>query len=133
MKANTGSRLCVAGSAPVAFADSGIKLGMKCSCISEGQTPDVTTVLRELQIMKIGFLSVPLTGHLHPMTALGRKIQARGHEEIFFGLPDAALIAHSPGLDFAPFGEKKTPSGPTPQTPHHLTPLNRHAVTHYSS
>ena len=36
--------------------------------------------------MKIGFLSMPLTGHLHPMTALGRKMQARGHEVIFFGL-----------------------------------------------
>ena len=47
--------------------------------------------------MKIGFLSMPLTGHLHPMTALGRKMQARGHEVTFFGLPDAARIVHSAG------------------------------------
>jgi UDP:flavonoid glycosyltransferase YjiC (YdhE family) len=56
--------------------------------------------------MKIGFLSMPLTGHLHPMTALGRKMQARGHEVIFFGLPDAARIDHSAGLDFDPFGDE---------------------------
>jgi hypothetical protein len=62
--------------------------------------------------MKIGFLSMPLTGHLHPMTALGRKMQARGHEVTFFGLPDAARIVHSAGLDFVPFGEEVYPSGP---------------------
>ena len=45
--------------------------------------------------MKIGFLSMPLTGHLHPMTALGRKMQAREHEVIFSGLPDAARIVHN--------------------------------------
>src|SRR5258708_25069347 len=132
MKANTGSRLCVAGSAPVAFADSGIKLGMKCSCISEGQTPDVTTVLRELQIMKIGFLSMPLTGHLHPMTALGRKMQARGHEVIFFGLPDAARIVQSAGLDFVPFGEEKYPVGTTPAMYAHLAMLKGEDVVRYS-
>jgi zeaxanthin glucosyltransferase len=46
--------------------------------------------------MNIGFfLSMPLTGHLHPMTALGRKMQARGHEVTFFDLPDAARIVQS--------------------------------------
>src|SRR5580692_9078290 len=64
--------------------------------------------------MKIGFLSMPLTGHLHPMTALGRKMKARGHEVTFFGLPDAARIVHSAGLDFVPFGEEEYPVGTTP-------------------
>jgi len=64
--------------------------------------------------MKIGFLSMPLTGHLHPMTALGRKMQPRGHEVTFFGLPDAARIVHSAGLDFVPFGEEEYPVGTTP-------------------
>jgi len=63
--------------------------------------------------MKIGFLRIPLTGDLHPMTALGRKMQAR-HEVTFFGLPDAALIIHSAGLDFVPFGEEERPVGTTP-------------------
>jgi hypothetical protein len=30
--------------------------------------------------MKIGFVSLPASGHLNPMTALARKIQARGNE-----------------------------------------------------
>jgi hypothetical protein len=27
--------------------------------------------------MKIGFISMPLSGHLNPMTALARKLQSR--------------------------------------------------------
>jgi zeaxanthin glucosyltransferase len=38
--------------------------------------------------MKIGFLSLPLTGHLNPMTALARKLPSRGHETVFIGVPD---------------------------------------------
>jgi len=82
--------------------------------------------------MKIGFLSMPLTGHLHPMTALGRKMQARGHEVIFFGLPDAARIVHSAGLDFVPFGEEEYPVGSTPAMYAHLAMLKGEDVVRYS-
>jgi len=82
--------------------------------------------------MKIGFLSMPLTGHLHPMTALGRKMQARGHEVIFFGLPDAARIVHSAGLDFVPFGEEEYPVGTTPAMYAHLATLKGEDVIRYS-
>src|SRR5260370_3154120 len=97
-----------------------------------GSNTDVTTVLRELQIMKIGFLSMPLTGHLHPMTALGRKMQARGHEVTFFGLPDAARIVHSAGLDFVPFGEAEYPVETTPAMYAHLAMLKGEDVVRYS-
>jgi hypothetical protein len=40
--------------------------------------------------MKIGFISMPLAGHLNPITALARKLQSRGHEIVFIGVPDAA-------------------------------------------
>jgi hypothetical protein len=82
--------------------------------------------------MKIGFLSMPLTGHLHPMTALGRKMQARGHEVTFFGLPDAARIVHSAGLDFVPFGEEEYPVGTTPAMYAHLATLKGEDVVRYS-
>jgi zeaxanthin glucosyltransferase len=82
--------------------------------------------------MKIGFLSMPLTGHLHPMTALGRKMQARGHEVIFFGLPDAARIVHSAGLDFVPFGEVEYPVGTTPAMYARLATLKGEDVVRYS-
>ncbi len=83
--------------------------------------------------MKIGFLSMPLTGHLHPMTALGRKMQGRGHEVTFFGLPDAARIVHSAGLDFVPFGEEQYPVGTTPAMYAHLATLKGEDVVRYSS
>ena len=36
--------------------------------------------------MKVGFVSMPVTGHLNPMTALARKLQSRGNEVVFIGL-----------------------------------------------
>lgn len=61
--------------------------------------------------MKIGFLSQPFSGHLNPMAALGRKLQSRGHEVVFIGLPDAEPIIRAAGLDFVPFCEKEYPAG----------------------
>src|SRR5580704_16422486 len=81
--------------------------------------------------MKIGFLSMPLTGHLNPMTALGRKMQARGHEVTFFGPPDAARIVHSAGLDFVPFGEEEYPVGTTPANYARLATLKGEDVVRY--
>src|SRR5258708_17653059 len=62
--------------------------------------------------MKIGFVSMPLSGHLNPMTALARTLQSRGNEVVFFGVPDVEPFARAAGLDkfnlktFAP-----TPAG----------------------
>lgn len=82
--------------------------------------------------MKIGFLSMPLTGHLHPMTALGRKMQARGHDVTFFGLGDAARIVHGAGLNFVPFGENEYPVGSTPAMYARLAALKGEEVARYS-
>jgi UDP:flavonoid glycosyltransferase YjiC (YdhE family) len=38
--------------------------------------------------MKIGSISLPVTGHLNPMTALAREPQSRKHELVFIGVPD---------------------------------------------
>jgi len=62
-------------------------------------------------IMKIGFLSLPLTGHLNPMTSLARKLQSRGHEVVFIGVPDIEPVVRAAGLDFVPFGENEYPPG----------------------
>jgi zeaxanthin glucosyltransferase len=53
--------------------------------------------------MKIGFLSLPLTGHLNPMTALARKLQSRGHEVVFIGVPDIESVVRAADLEFVPF------------------------------
>jgi UDP:flavonoid glycosyltransferase YjiC (YdhE family) len=61
--------------------------------------------------MKLGFVSMPLSGHLNPMTALARKLQSRGNEVVFFGVPDAEPFARAAGLDFVPYGEAEYPVG----------------------
>jgi hypothetical protein len=59
--------------------------------------------------MKIGFVSMPLSGHLNPMTALARRVKSRGNEVVFFGVPDVEPFARAAGLDFVPYGEAKYP------------------------
>jgi zeaxanthin glucosyltransferase len=66
---------------------------------------------KEGATMKIGFVSMPLSGHLNPMTALARRLQSRGHEVVFFGVPDVEPFARAAGLDFVPYGEKEYPAG----------------------
>ena len=61
--------------------------------------------------MKIGFVSMPLSGHLNPMTTLARKVQSREHEVMFFGLPDCGPAVRAANLSFIPFGEKEYPVG----------------------
>jgi len=61
--------------------------------------------------MKFGFVSMPVTGHLNPMTALARKLQSRGNEIVFIGLPDAEPIVRAANLNFVPFCEKQYPPG----------------------
>ena len=55
--------------------------------------------------MKIGLVSMPLSGHLNPMTALARRLQSRGNEIVFFGVPDVEPFARTAGLNFVPYGE----------------------------
>ena len=61
--------------------------------------------------MKIGFISMPLAGHLNPMIALARKLQSRGHEIVFIGVPDAGPTVHAAGLDFVSWCEEEFPAG----------------------
>src|SRR5262249_58492382 len=61
--------------------------------------------------MKIGFVSLPVAGHLNPMTALARGLQARGHEVVFIGVPDVEPFARGAGLSFVPFCENEYPAG----------------------
>ena len=66
--------------------------------------------------MKIGFLSLPLTGHLNPMTALARKLKSRGHEVVFIGVPDIEPVVRAADLDFVPFCENEYPPGSIAKT-----------------
>jgi zeaxanthin glucosyltransferase len=61
--------------------------------------------------MRIGFVSMPFAGHLNPMTALARKLQSRGHEITFIGVPDVEPFARAADLKFESFCENEYPAG----------------------
>ncbi len=59
--------------------------------------------------MKIAFLGVRVPGHLNPMTALARKLKARGHDVVFLSVPDTEPSVRAAELPFIPFCEKDFP------------------------
>jgi MGT family glycosyltransferase len=61
--------------------------------------------------MRVAFLSLPVPGHLNPMTALARKYQARGHAVVFLSLPDVAPFVRAAQLPFVPCSEDAYPQG----------------------
>ena len=50
-------------------------------------------------------------GHLNPMTALARKLQSRGHEVSFIGIPDIEPAVRSAGLSFVRYCDDEYPVG----------------------
>src|SRR5215475_2372791 len=62
-------------------------------------------------MMRIGFLSLPVSGHLNPMTILVRTFQARGHDVVLLSLADVAPCVAAAGLSFVPCAEAAYPAG----------------------
>jgi hypothetical protein len=63
-----------------------------------------------------GLICPELTGHLNPMTALGRELKRSGHNITLIGRPDAQKKTESAGLEFAVVGEQEFPVGSLAQT-----------------
>jgi zeaxanthin glucosyltransferase len=82
--------------------------------------------------MKIGFLSIPLSGHLNPMTALARKLQARGNEVVFIAVPDAEPVMRAANLPFVPFCEQEYPIGSIAQEFSSVAKLRGEAVVRHT-
>jgi zeaxanthin glucosyltransferase len=83
--------------------------------------------------MRIGFLSLPLSGHLNPMTALARKLQARGNDVVFIAVPDAEPALRAAGLPFVPFCEEEYPMGSIAGRWSSVAKLHGEAVLRHSS
>jgi zeaxanthin glucosyltransferase len=64
----------------------------------------------EESTMKIGFVSMPRVGHVNPLTTLARRLQSRGHEVTFIGIPDVEPFARAAGLNFVAFCESEYPA-----------------------
>src|SRR5215468_7764604 len=62
--------------------------------------------------MKVGFISLPVFGHLNPMTALARELRSRQHDVVFISLLDTEpFVSRVAKLPFLPCCEKDLPSG----------------------
>ncbi len=61
--------------------------------------------------MHIGLNCPELSGHLNPMTTLGRELARRGHRVTLVARPDGAAKAAAAGLGFAAIGATEFPRG----------------------
>ena len=60
---------------------------------------------------RIGILSFSSPGHYYPLTALGRRLQSRGHEVAYFQVADLEPAIRAAGLRFPRSAGKTSPSG----------------------
>jgi MGT family glycosyltransferase len=60
---------------------------------------------------RIGILSFPSPGHFYPLTALGRRLQSRGHEVVYFQVADLEPPIRAAGLEFRQIGREDYPPG----------------------
>ena len=82
--------------------------------------------------MRIGFLSLPVPGHLNPMTALARKLQSRGHDVVFISLADVAPFVEAAGLPFVPCSEEAYPAGSLGKLVRRLSELSGEEALHFT-
>jgi zeaxanthin glucosyltransferase len=59
----------------------------------------------------LGLICPELSGHLNPMTTLGRELQRRGHEVTVVARADGRAKARQAGLGFVLVGEREFPEG----------------------
>src|SRR5262244_323720 len=83
-------------------------------------------------MMRIGFLSLPVPGHLNPMTTLARKLQSRGHDVVFISLTDVAPFVEAAGLPFAPCSEAAYPAGSLGKLVRRLSELSGEDDLHFT-
>ncbi len=60
---------------------------------------------------RIGMLSFASPGHFYPLTALGRRLQSRGHEVVYFQVVDLEAPIRAAGVKFHPIGHEDFPPG----------------------
>ena len=82
--------------------------------------------------MHLLFSCLPLTGHLNPMTALGRTLHARGHRVTFLSILDAEPAIRAAGLDFLPLAQTEFPLGEVARTQRELAKLSGLAAVRYT-
>jgi len=79
-----------------------------------------------------GIISPPVSGHIHPMSALGRELVSRGHRVTYFQMLDLEDKIRSEGLDFEPIGERDHPRGSLPVALKRLGQLEGYAALRFT-
>ena len=82
--------------------------------------------------MHIGLVCPELSGHLNPMTTLGRELAGRGHRVTVIARPDAEVKSRAAGLDFAAIGEREYPKGSLAAASAHLGSLTALAALRFT-
>ncbi|MGH9630606.1 MAG: glycosyltransferase [Bryobacteraceae bacterium] len=67
-------------------------------------------------MVHFGVICPPVSGHVNPLSALGRELKQRGHRVTFFHMPDLERKVRSEGLEFRAIGEKDHPQGSLPES-----------------
>ena len=60
---------------------------------------------------RVGILSYSSPGHYYPLTALGRRLQSRGHEVVYLQVADLERPIRAAGLEFRQIGREDFPLG----------------------
>jgi zeaxanthin glucosyltransferase len=66
---------------------------------------------RIIMYRRIGILSFSSPGHFYPLTALGRRLQSRGHDVVYFQVADLESPIRAAGLRFRQIGQHDFPLG----------------------
>src|SRR4029077_16249707 len=73
-----------------------------------------TRIAKEGRSMRrIGILSFSSPGHFYPLTALGRRLQSRGHDVVYFQVADLERPIRAAGLRFRQIGRGDFPPAPS--------------------
>jgi MGT family glycosyltransferase len=67
--------------------------------------------MEDRSMRRIGILSFSSPGHFYPLTALGRRLQSRGHEVVYFQVADLERPIRAAGLEFRQIGHEDFPPG----------------------
>jgi len=76
-------------------------------CMQPGYPVNAARSATGVPSMKLGFICLNVPGHLNPMTALARQLQARGHDVVFLYSSGAAGLPFVPGPEKESFSESR--------------------------
>jgi zeaxanthin glucosyltransferase len=82
---------------------------------------------------RLGILCFPGTGHLNPLTSLGRRLQQQGHEVTVFQIADVEPVIRAAGLDFIRIGHREFPIGTLRSLDEKLSRLGGLAAMRYTA